>query len=76
MKSGEKLSVTLEASPASILTTLGITPTWTSSNERVFMVVPLNTNGTSAQIVWVGSGTATLTVTVGDLTQKFTVRGR
>jgi len=75
LKRGETLSVTLEANPASILTTLGITPVWTSSNEGVFQVVTKNTMGTSAQIVWIGRGTATLTVTVGDISQKFTVRG-
>jgi len=50
--------------------------TWYSSNESVFDVVPLNTEGTQARLTMTGSGRGTLYVTVGGLEARTIVRVR
>ena len=49
---------------------------WTSSNTAVFEVVRDNPEGTAATVHGVGSGTATLTVTVGGVSRDCIVRIR
>ncbi|MDR0917241.1 MAG: hypothetical protein LBN02_08680 [Oscillospiraceae bacterium] len=62
----EKLPLTLKVEPEGILTTLGLTPVWTSSNPDVFDIVPDIGNPLAATAQWTGKGNATLTVTIGD----------
>jgi len=50
---------------------------WTSSNQRVFRVVPVNdTGGRRVRVTGVGTGTATLTVSVGGVEAVCTVFGK
>jgi len=55
---------------------LGISevPQWSSSNEAVFEVTPLNLEQTQARLVMRGTGTATLTVSVGGVEATCIVR--
>ena len=52
------------------------TPIWTSSDRSVFEVIPTNTEQTAVNVRGIGSGTATLTVSVGDVSQECVVRVR
>ena len=49
---------------------------WVSSNEAVFQVVALNTEGTAARVTGLGKGTATLTASAGDVEAECIVRIR
>jgi len=49
---------------------------WQSSNQSIFEAHPTGPAGTGALITAIGSGTATLTVTVGDFWAECTVRVR
>ena len=49
---------------------------WTSSNESVFQVVALNTEGTAARVTGIGKGTATLTASAGEVKAETIVRVR
>jgi len=49
---------------------------WESSNESVFQVVSLDTDGTSARVTGLGRGTATLTASAGEIVAECIVRVR
>jgi len=49
---------------------------WTSSNENVFQVVALDTEGSSARVTGVGNGNATVTASVGGVSAETIVRIR
>jgi len=47
---------------------------WSSSDENIFTAVTDDATGVSATITGIGNGSATLTVTVGDIQAECTVR--
>jgi uncharacterized protein YjdB len=47
---------------------------WSSSDENIFTAVTDDATGVSATITVIGNGSATLTVTVGDIQAECTVR--
>ena len=51
-------------------------PIWTSSDRSVFEVVKANVGGTAVNVKGIGPGTATLTVSIGDVSQECVVRVR
>jgi hypothetical protein len=51
-------------------------PVWESSDEGVFQVVAADTTGRGANVTITGSGSAKLTVTVGNVSHTIDVRGK
>ena len=74
---GDKTPLTVRIEPAGVEFDDEIV--WESSDRSVFEVVKDNTDGTSAMVTTIGSGSsrmATLTVTVGDIKAECLVRVR
>ncbi|MDR0861731.1 MAG: hypothetical protein LBN30_03015 [Oscillospiraceae bacterium] len=71
-KLGKSLDMSVKVTPADSTEV----PVWTSSDDKVFSVVPKGTDGLKATLTITGTGSATLTVTVGDKTTTCIVRGQ
>ena len=72
VKVGESVSLRVRIDPVGVEEEI----IWTSSNRNVFEVVETNTEKTNAKVTGIGTGVATLTVSVGDVVAECTVRGK
>jgi type V secretory pathway adhesin AidA len=72
ISTGERITLRVRIEPVGIEEEI----TWTSSNPNVFDIVPDNVEGTEATITGIGSGSATVRVTVGGRQAECIVRVR